>query len=61
MPPDVAKGGCSEQGIADGVDQHVTVGMSGRALLEWNPDAAHDQFTAGYKAVKVVAKSNAKA
>lgn len=60
MPPDIAKCGGAEQGVADGVDQYVAVGMSGRALLEWNPDAAHHQFTAGYKAVQVVAKTNAK-
>lgn len=60
MPSDIAKGGCAEQGVADGVDQYVAVGMSGRALLEWNPDAAHDHFTSGFKAVQVVAKTNPK-
>jgi hypothetical protein len=59
--PDVAKGGRSEQGVNDGVDQDIGVGVPDEAAVVGDGDAAEDEGTvrAELMGVEAVADSHA--
>ena len=52
---DVAKGGGTKEGVADGVEQHVGVGVAEEPQGVGYLDSAEPQFAVGDKLVNVVA------
>lgn len=54
MPPDVAEGGRPQQGVTDGVGEHVAIGMADRTFLKRDPHTAQDQLAACHESVKIV-------
>jgi hypothetical protein len=44
MPPDVAESGRPQQGVTDGVGEHVAIGMADRTFLKRDPHTAQDQL-----------------
>ena len=56
---DVAGGHCAEQGVGDGVEQRVAVGVAGEALGVVERHAAHAQRHTGLELMRVIAKTDA--
>ena len=59
MAADVAQPGRAQQRIADRVQQHVGVGVSGQPQVVGNVDAADDELAAGGEGVDVEAVADA--
>ena len=56
---DIAQGSSTEQGIGDGVQQSVGVGVAEQAFFKGDGYAAEDERAAGHELVDVVALSDA--
>jgi hypothetical protein len=59
MLADVAQPGRAQQGIGDGVQQHVGIGMAEQAEGMGDGHAADDEFAAGNESVDVIALADA--
>jgi hypothetical protein len=58
MHTDVTKIRRPEQGVADCMDQYITVGMTGKALGKFDLNTAQIEFAVRYETVNVVANAN---
>ena len=58
MPADITNARGTEHGIGQGVTQHVAIGMSERAALEWHGHAGQHQRAALHHPVKVVPRAH---
>lgn len=58
MPPDVAESARPQQGVTDGVGEHVAIGMADRTFLKRDPHTAQDQLAACHQSVKIVANAS---
>jgi len=56
---DVARGHCAEEGVGDGVEEDVAVGVAGEAFGVVEREAADAERNAGLEDVRVIAKSDA--
>lgn len=59
MLAQVAEVGGAEQGVADGVAEHIRVGMPGEAEWMFDLDAAEHQTTSGHERVNVISETDA--
>lgn len=57
MAADVAQGGCTEQGIANGMYENVGVTVAEEPVGVGNGDAAEREGAVGNKAVDIIAKA----
>ena len=57
--PDIAEPGGSQQGVHDGMDDDVGIGMAIEAPFKGNLDAAQDQAPPFFQAVDVIARTDA--
>jgi hypothetical protein len=56
---DVAEGSCAEERIADGVHEHISIGVSGEPSLIGDFDAAQDELAPWGKLMKVYSDADA--
>src|ERR1700722_10483746 len=59
MRADVAETGGSEERVAQGVSEYVSIGMSDRSLFERHFNSADHQLSAFRQAMKIVSNSRA--
>ena len=57
MPADVAQARSAKQCIADGMQQHVGIGMSVQSAIKGNVDAADDELAARHQCMNIEALS----
>ena len=60
VPAEISERRCAQEGVLDGVQQHIGVRMSQKPIFMWNVDAAHDELAPCHQTVHVVSHAKSR-